>query len=59
LRREDAIAPLLFNVVSEIASRRSKAETRGTTVGKCSQITAYAEVVIVGRRLQGGEEVFT
>ena len=32
LRQGDAIAPLLFNTVLEIAIRRSKAETWGTIV---------------------------
>jgi sorting nexin-29 len=59
-RQGDAIAPLLFNIALAIAIRRSKAETRGTTFHKCSQITAYAhDVVIMGRKLQDAEEVFT
>jgi hypothetical protein len=40
LRQVDATAPLLFNVVLEIAIRRSKAETRGDIFDKCSQIEA-------------------
>jgi hypothetical protein len=35
-------------------------ESRGTVFDKCSQITAYADdVVIMGRELQDVEEVFT
>jgi len=46
--------------VLETAIRRSKVETRGTIFDRCSQITAYADdVVIMGRRLQDVEEVFT
>jgi sorting nexin-29 len=52
LRQGDAIAPLLFNVVLEIAIRRSKVETEGTIFNKCNQIMAYADVVIMGRRIQ-------
>jgi len=56
----DEIAALPFNIVSEIAVRRFKVETRGTIFDKCSQITAHADyVVIVGRILQDSEEVFT
>jgi hypothetical protein len=59
LKQVDEIA-LPFNVVSEIAVRRSKEETRGAIFDKCCQITAYAGyVVIMGRRLQDSEEVFT
>jgi sorting nexin-29 len=60
LRQGDAIAPLLFNVVLEIAIRRSKVETKGTNFDKCSQIMAYTDdVVIMGRKLQDVKEVFT
>jgi hypothetical protein len=49
-RQGDAIAPLLFNVVLEIAITRSKIETKGTIFDKCGQIMAYADdVVIMGR----------
>lgn len=38
----------------------TKVETWGTTFDKCNQITAHADdAVIMGRRLQDGEEVFT
>ena len=58
LRQGDAVAPLLFNVVLEIAIRRSKVETLGTIYDKCSQIMAYAnEVVILGKGLQDIKEV--
>jgi sorting nexin-29 len=50
LRQGDAIAPLLFNVVLEIAIRRSKVETQGTIFDKCSQILAYADFVVMERR---------
>jgi sorting nexin-29 len=40
LRQGDAVAPLLFNVVLEIAIRRSKVETMGTIYDKCSPIAA-------------------
>jgi len=59
LRQGDAIASFLFNVVLEIAMRRSKVETRGTIFDKCSQIMAYADDVIMGRRIKDVEEVFT
>ena len=59
LRKEDTIDPLLFSVVLEISVRRSKVETRETIFDKCSQIVAYADVlVIMGLRLYVGE-VFT
>jgi hypothetical protein len=39
---------------------RSKVETQGTIFDKCSQIIAYAhDVVIMGRRLQDAEGIFT
>ena len=48
----DAVVPLLFNVVLEIAIRRFEVETWGTIFDKCSQIMAYADdVVIMGRIL--------
>jgi len=60
LRQVDEITALPFNAVSEIAVRRSKVETRGTIFDKCGQITACPDyVVIMGRRLQDCEEVFT
>jgi sorting nexin-29 len=59
LRHVDAVFPLLLNVVLEIAIRRFKVETRGTIFDKRSQITAYADnVIIMGRRLQD-VKVFT
>ena len=60
LRLGDAIAPLLFNTVLEIAIRRSKSETWGTIFDICSHIMAYGDdVVIMGSRLQDVVEVFT
>ena len=59
LRRGDAVAPLLFNIVLEIAIIRSNLETWGTIFDKCGQIMAYADDVIMGRRLQYVEVVFT
>jgi sorting nexin-29 len=60
LREGDAIAPLLFNVVLEIAIRKSKLQTYRTIFDRCSQITAFSDdVVIMGRRLQNVKEVFT
>jgi hypothetical protein len=40
LRQGDSDSPLLFNVVMEIANRRSKVETRGTVYDKCSPVMA-------------------
>ena len=60
MRQGDALVPLLFNVVLEIANRKSKVQTWGTIFDRCSQIMAYADdVVIMGRRLQDVNEVFT
>jgi hypothetical protein len=57
LRQADTIAPLLFNVVLEIAVGRSKVQTRGNLFDKCSLIMACADdVVIMGRSVR---EVFT
>ena len=59
LRQGDAVAPLLFNVVLEIAIRRSKVETRGTIFDNCSKNSTYSDImIIIGRRLKDGE-VFT
>ena len=44
MRQGDAIAPLLLNIVLEIAIRRSEVEAQGTILDKCSQIMAYADV---------------
>jgi hypothetical protein len=53
LRQGDAISPLLFSLVLEIATRRPKVETQRSTLDKCRQIMAYAEnVVLMPRRLQ-------
>jgi hypothetical protein len=60
LRQGDAISTLLFNLVLEIANRRSKVETRGTIYGNCSQILAYSDVMfIMGRRVKVVGEIFT
>jgi hypothetical protein len=57
LRQVDAIAPLLFNAVMEIAVGRSKVQTRGNLFDKCSQIMACADdVVIMGRRVKTVEK---
>jgi len=46
--------------VWENAIRRCEVETQGSIFEKCSQIVAEADdVVIMGRRLQDVEEVFT
>jgi hypothetical protein len=59
LRHGDAISPLLFKVL-ENAIRSSKVESLGTTSGKYRQIIAYADNVVIMRRiLQDVEEVFT
>jgi hypothetical protein len=58
LRQGAAIAPLLFNVLLEIAIRRCNAETGGTMFATCSQIVSYVDAVTVGGRLQD-VEVFT
>jgi hypothetical protein len=53
VRREDAIAPLLFNTVLEIAIGRSRVKLRGNIFDQCSQIMARADkVVVVGRRFK-------
>jgi len=49
---------LLFNVVLDIAIIRYKVETWRTMFDKYSQIMAFADVVILGRRLKDVEEVF-
>ena len=60
MRQADETAALPFNIVSEIAVRISKVGIPRTIFDKCSQITACADyVVIMGRRLQDSEEVFT
>ena len=59
IRQGDALAPLLFNVVLEIAVRKSYVETAGTIFTKCNQIIAYADdVVIMGRRLDDVKDTF-
>jgi hypothetical protein len=46
--------------VLETAIRRFKVECLGNTFDKYRQIIAYADVVVImGRRLQDVEEVFT
>jgi len=56
LRQGAAIAPLLFNVVLEIAIRRYKVETLETTFDKFIHIVACVDdVFIIGRRLQDFE----
>jgi hypothetical protein len=57
LRQGDVVAGLLFNMVLEIAHRRSKVNTWGTMFDKCCQIMVYAD--ITGRRLQDVKEAFT
>ena len=60
LRQGNGNSHLLFNVVLEIANRRSKVETRGTVYDECSPIMAYAYVIfIMGRGLLDVGEVFT
>jgi hypothetical protein len=60
LRQGDAISTLLFNLVLEIANRRSKVETRGNIFDNCSQILAYCDVtIIMGRRVKDVGEIFT
>jgi hypothetical protein len=59
LRQGDAIAPLLFSVVLETAFRRSKVETWGTIFDKCGQFVTYVDDVVVTRRLQKVQEIFT
>ena len=41
------VAPLLFNIVLEIAVRRSKVGAQGTIFKKCSQIMAHADDVVL------------
>jgi hypothetical protein len=45
--------------VLEIAFRRSKVETGANIFDKYSPIMAYADVIIMGKRLQDVKEVFT
>jgi len=53
LRQVDAITPLLFSTVLEIAVGRSKVKIRGSIFDKCSQIMACSgDVVIVGKRVK-------
>jgi predicted nucleotidyltransferase len=60
LRQDDAIAPLLFNIVLEIAIQQSNIGTQGTIFNKCSQTMEYADdIVIMGRRIQDVKETFT
>jgi hypothetical protein len=47
LRQGDATAPLLFNVVLEIAFRRSEVETQGTVFDRCSQMMACIDGVVL------------
>ena len=58
MRQQDAVVPLLFNVVLEIAIKRFKAETWGTVIDKWGQIMAYPDGVVIMRRLQD-VKVFT
>jgi hypothetical protein len=48
LRQGDGIVRLLFNVVLEIAFRRSKVQIRVTTFDKRSQIMAYGNDIMGG-----------
>jgi hypothetical protein len=60
LRQVDAIAPLLFNALLEIAIARSHVKICGNIFDKCSQIMACADdVVIMGIRVKDIREVFT
>ena len=60
MRQGDTIFTMLFNLVLEIANRRSKVETRGIIFDNCSQILAYSDVMIImGRRLKDVGEIFT
>ena len=62
LRQGYVIFPLLLNMVLETAIRLSKVETWRDILDKYSQIMAYDDaddVVLMGRRLQDIEEVFT
>ena len=43
IRQGDALAPLLFNVILEIAMRKSHIETAGTIFTKSNQIIAYTD----------------
>jgi hypothetical protein len=52
LREGDAVSSSLFNVGLEIAIIRSNRETWGTIFDKCGLIIAYADDVVMGRRLQ-------
>jgi hypothetical protein len=47
LRQGDAITPLSFNVVLEIAVETSQIEIWGITFDKCSQILIYADDVVL------------
>jgi len=53
LRKGDEISPLLFTLVLEIAIRRSKVETEGSTFDKFRKFMAYDEDVdVLQRKLQ-------
>jgi hypothetical protein len=59
VRQGDAVSTLLFNLVLEIANRRSKVETRGTIFDNFSKVLAYYEVtIIMGRRLADVGKIF-
>ena len=45
LRQGDAILPILYNIVLEIAVRKFKIMTTGTIFHKCTQILAYAHII--------------
>jgi hypothetical protein len=50
---------LLLNLELETAIRRCNVEGWGTIFAKYKQIIAYVDVIVMGRRLQDVEEVFT
>ena len=61
LRQGDAILPVLFIIVLEIAVKMFKIMTPDTTFHKCTQILAYSYaddllLVIMGRQVQDVEE---
>jgi len=51
VRQGDAYATLLFHILLEIAIRKYRVESRGNIFDKCSQIMAYPDDVVMGRRL--------
>ena len=59
LRRGDAVCSFAVQYSVGNCNYKSNLQTWGTIFDKCGQIMAYADDVIMGRRLQDVEVVFT